>query len=110
MLVVSDFEGFLYARERAYKRAKLNEDPKLDSCRCTVEADRKVVQDRILQKYPSIAVFDDVVKSKAESVLREFREVGGPSEIDCQRSPRYYAVLSLADESALVPRRVSCFA
>ena len=62
MLVVSDFEGFLYNREHAYKLAKVRDDPKFDSCRCTVEADREIVRKRILDKYASMAEFDDVVK------------------------------------------------
>ena len=96
MLVVFDFEGFLKRRERAYKYIKLREDPKFEECRCTVEADREIVRERILRKYASIAEFDVLVKSKADSVLEEFRQVGAPSEIDCQRSLRNYAVLRYA--------------
>jgi len=77
IVMVFDTVGyFLMQRESAYKMAKfeLCTDRTFEGSRCTVDSDRDIVRDRILQKFDSIASFNRDIKILADEVLEEFRK------------------------------------
>ena len=76
MIMVTDFEGFLHRRERAYKLAKLKSDPTFNGSRCTVESDREIVEKRILESgFASVHDFDVYIKEVADKKMSPFRKV-----------------------------------
>ena len=75
MIMVTDFEGFLHRRERAYMWTKLKSDPTFNGSRCTVESDREIVEKRILESgFASVHDFDVYIKEVADKKLSLFRE------------------------------------
>ena len=76
MIMVTDFEGFLGRRERAYMWTKLKSDPTFNGSRCTVESDREIVEKRILESgFASVHDFDVYIKEVADKKMSPFREV-----------------------------------
>ena len=76
MIMVTDFEGFLWRREETYMRTKLKSDPTFNGSRCTVESDREIVEKRILESgFASVHDFDVYIKEVADKKMSPFREV-----------------------------------
>ena len=76
MIMVTDFERFLWRRERAYRISKLHSDPTFNGSRCTVESDREIVEKRILESgFASVHDFDVYIKEVADKELSHLREV-----------------------------------
>ena len=75
MIVVTDFEGFLWRRELAYMLAKLHSDPTFNGSRCTVESNREIVEKRILKSgFASVHDFDVYVKEVDDKTLEPARQ------------------------------------
>ena len=76
MIMVTDFEGFLWQREFAYQCSKLHSDPTFNGSRCTVESDREIVEKRILESgFASVHDFDVYIKEVADKKMLPFRQV-----------------------------------
>jgi len=87
-VVVTDLEGLLRRRERAYALSQLTKDPTFETCRYTSATDVPIVKEKILAKFEDIAAFNDTIKNVADVILKEWREYEW--EFECVGRDRTY--------------------